>query len=119
MTKEFLLPVKHLFVALALALAVLPGRTQISSRALPDDNLAYPVLITYKNGTGSGFYLATTTGVYLVTAKHVLFDLNSGKPLDTSFSLISYSKDLSDPTPNSMIIDIPKLAAENLIKHAS
>jgi integrase len=37
----------------------------------------------------------------LVTAKHVLFDPNTGKILDTSFDLLSYSKDLSDPTPNS------------------
>lgn len=47
-------------------------------RALPDDNLAYPVLITLKNSTGSGFYVNTNTGMYLVTAKHVLFDPVTG-----------------------------------------
>jgi S1-C subfamily serine protease len=92
---------------------------QAPSRALPDDNLAYPVLISLKNGGGSGFYLNTKTAVYLVTAKHVLFDPNTGKILDTSFDLLSYSKDLSDPTPNSFTVDTAVLGLDNIIRHPS
>jgi hypothetical protein len=37
-----------------------------ANRAIPDDNLAYPVLITLKNGsTGSGFFVNTGRAVYL------------------------------------------------------
>ena len=43
-------------------------------RDIPDDNLAYPVLISRDNkGVASGFYLNNGKEVYFVTAKHVLF----------------------------------------------
>ena len=46
-----------------------------SDRAIPEDNLAYPVLLILKGGgTGSGFYLNTPTTQYLVTANHVIAD---------------------------------------------
>ncbi len=87
-------------------------------RALPDDNLAYPVLITLRSGgTGSGFYLNTKSEIYLVTAKHVLFNQKTGIPLDTSFELLSYSKDVSDQTPNISTIDMTKMAADGIVKH--
>src|ERR1035437_6546772 len=47
----------------------------VAQRAIPDDNLAYPVLISVGNGSsGSGFFLNTNNAVYLVTSKHVLFN---------------------------------------------
>jgi hypothetical protein len=88
-------------------------------RALPDDNLAYPVLIATKSSSGSGFYLNTESGVYLVTAKHVLFDSSTGNLQDTSFNLLSYSKDLSDLTPTLLTIDTAKTGKENIIGHPS
>jgi hypothetical protein len=49
-------------------------------RAIPDDNLAYPVLLTLKGvGQGSGLYLNVNGKLYLVTAKHVIFDPKTGK----------------------------------------
>jgi hypothetical protein len=43
-------------------------------RDLPGNTLAYPVLIILENGsTGSGFYRKKAGGMYLATAKHVLF----------------------------------------------
>jgi S1-C subfamily serine protease len=86
---------------------------------MPDDNLAYPVLITLKTGGGSGFYLNAKTAIYLVTAKHVLFDPNTGKLLDTTFDLWSYSKDLSDSTPNSFTVDTGVVGADSIIRHPS
>src|ERR1039458_2489713 len=44
-----------------------------AQRAIPEHNLAYPVLLTIGSTTGSGFYLNAPDSVYLVTAKHVLF----------------------------------------------
>ncbi len=88
-----------------------------ANRAIPDDNLAYPVLITLKNGsTGSGFFVNTTKAIYLVTAKHVLFDPVTQKLLDVSVELLSYSKDLTESTRNVVILDLSILQNNGTIK---
>jgi hypothetical protein len=70
MHRRISLPIFALFVVLV---SVKSGGA--AQRAIPDDNLAYPVLITLGNGSsGSGFFLNTSDAVYLVTAKHVLFN---------------------------------------------
>ena len=93
---------------------------QHSQRSLPDDNLAYPVLITLKNGgTGFGFYLNDKAATYLVTAKHVLFDLVTGKVRSNELELLSYSKNLSDPTPNVITVDLSVLDSANIKPHPS
>jgi S1-C subfamily serine protease len=96
-----------------------PVNAQKLQRSLPDDNLAYPILITVKNGTGSGFFFATATNVYLVTAKHVLFEPNTTSLLSTSFELLSYSGDLSDSTPNLVSVDVTKAGANSIVCHPS
>lgn len=98
-------------------------------RAIPDDNLAYPVLITLKNGfTGSGFYVNNGKEIYLVTAKHVLFDEKTHKlficgldqktqnPLECGLDLLSYSKDPADPSVNLIGLDMSVLQKEGDIK---
>jgi S1-C subfamily serine protease len=56
-----------------------------AARAIPDDNLAYPVQITLQDcppprgGEGSGFFLNADPVQYLVTARHVLFDESSSE----------------------------------------
>jgi hypothetical protein len=88
-----------------------------AQRAIPDDNLAYPVLITLKNGvTGSGFYLNTGKAMYLVTAKHVLLDPKTQMLLDVALELLSYSKDPSDSTRNLFTLDLAVLQREGNIK---
>jgi hypothetical protein len=83
-----------------------------AKRLIPDDNLAYPILITLKSGngtsisSGSGFYLNTATAIYLVTAKHVLasgfFDPKTNRVdvPDLIVEVLSYPKDLSSPQRN-------------------
>ncbi|MGB7098434.1 MAG: trypsin-like peptidase domain-containing protein [Xanthobacteraceae bacterium] len=83
---------------------------------IPDDNLAYPVLVILKNksgatlGFGSGIYFGTANAEYLVTAKHVIA---SGLPNektgqaqvpDLVLELVSYSKDL--PTPQRILLRV-------------
>ena len=51
-------------------------------RALPDDNLSYPVLylgspVDRRHNPGSGFYYQKHNAVYFVTARHVLFSESS------------------------------------------
>ncbi len=93
------------------------GSMADAQRAIPDDNLAYPVLITLKSGsTGSGFYLNNGKALYLVTAKHVLFDPATQKLLDVGLDLLSYSKDPADSTPNLLTLDLSILQAGGNIK---
>lgn len=91
-----------MFLAMVLTTASIASAQE---RAIPADNLLYPVLITVKNGSdapvgfGSGFYLNTDQGVYLVTAKHVIAatlpDPNTQQVMvpDARIELLSYSKD--------------------------
>lgn len=105
---------------LVLALRSAPLAPSQTSRSLPDDNLAYPVLIKLSNGdSGSGFFFKSNTAVYLVTAKHVLFDPNTQQLRDTRMEIVSYSKDLSEATPNITAVDLATLAKENVVPHPS
>jgi hypothetical protein len=45
---------------------------------IPENNLAYPVLIEFSTGQGSGFLLLYGEDEYFITAKHVLFDQKTG-----------------------------------------
>ncbi len=79
-------------------------------RAIPEDNLAYPVLLTFKNGaTGSGFFLHAENKVFLVTAKHVLFDPANSRLRDTTLTLLSYPKELADAGKNRLTLDLTTL----------
>jgi trypsin-like peptidase len=82
----------------------------LAQRAIPDDNLAYPVLITLGDGSsGTGFYLNADKATYLVTAKHVFFDQQTHALLSDRAELLSYSKDPSDATPNRFSLDLSVL----------
>lgn len=120
--KRLLISPSRLYHTLLLVavIGMLPVSMAASQQEIPDDNLAYPVLITLRNGdTGSGFYINTSKEIYLVTAKHVLFSPN-GKLLDVALELLSYSKDPSDPTRNLLTLDLSVLQSDGNIKpHAS
>lgn len=105
------------------------GSIADEQRAIPEDNLAYPVLIMWENGsTGSGFYVNTGTGVYLVTAKHVLFDERTHNLPECGFDpitqkalvcwirLLSYSKDPEDQTRDLLRLDLSVLQKNGDVK---
>ena len=82
---------------------------------LPQDNLAYPVLITIGKSKGSGFFYNTATAMYLVTAKHVL--LESGLEL---FAQAANIHAISEDLQHKVIINLDckaLLAAGALKKH--
>jgi len=118
--KPLSIPRSRLYRTVLLAVMIgLPpvGGMASAQRAIPDDNLAYPVLITLKNGaTGSGFYLNTDKAIYLVTAKHVLFDPATNRLLDRELELLSYSRDPSDSTRNLATLDLLILQNDGNIK---
>jgi hypothetical protein len=92
----------------------------LAQRAIPDDNLAYPVLIKIGTGNGSGFFLHTATSGYLVTAKHVFFDPATGNLRADGAELISYAKDPKDQSRNVLKLDLIKLRESgDLITHPS
>jgi hypothetical protein len=122
--KQMRVSCSRFYRTLLLAVAIsLPraGSLVASQRAIPDDNLAYPVLIALGNGArGSGFYLRNRDAVYLVPAKHVLFDPATQKLRDAALELLSYSKDPSDSTHNLLTLDLQALQnAGNVKPHPS
>lgn len=110
--RSFLFAVTFIFIIVGHALA---------QRAIPDNNLAYPVLVTIKISTkpesiffASGFYLNTDRAVYFVTAKHVLADAILPDPLtqkipEAEVELLSYSKDLPSPKPILLSLNLSTL----------
>lgn len=109
----------RLCLSLAVALLlIVPGSLQ-AGRAIPDDNLAYPVLVQLDAGsTGSGFFLNTAMDAHFVTASHVLFDEVSGNLKGKKATLLSYSKDPKETRKNSIKLDLPSLlAAKKIRKH--
>lgn len=91
-----------------------------AQRAIPDDNLAYPVLIEVPGELSSGFYLSTETSVYLVTAKHVIFDVQTGRVRSGPMSLLSYPHDPKEPGTNVLLVDMAALSQAGEIKgHAT
>lgn len=78
-------------------------------RNIPDDNLAYPVLLKFDTGSsGSSFTLRNDDKIFLITAKHVLFDEKNnlrGKTIE----LISPTKDLDDESVTKCLVDLQKV----------
>lgn len=111
---------KLLFGLLIAFALITPGEGQ-AYRAIPDENLAYPVLVRLDtNSTGSGFFLNTGTSTYLVTAAHVLFDETSGNLTAETAKLISYSKEPKETERNIIQLDLTALlAAKRIRKHST
>lgn len=112
---------RKLVLGLLIALALFaPGEGQ-ADRAIPDDNLAYPVLVNLDTGSnGSGFFLNTSSRIYLVTAAHVLFDETSGNLRAKQARLLSYSKNPKESGRNVIQLDLVTLFADKrILKHST
>ena len=84
-------------------------------RNIPENNLAYPVLITLTSGhSGSGFQLNSGDEIFLVTAKHVLFD-DKGNLLSNGAELTCQTYNLDDDTTTIYNVDFDTLNKSNLI----
>jgi Trypsin-like peptidase domain len=118
------------YARLALVVLVLCPNAAIAQRAIPDDNLAYPVQITLSDCdrgissiAASGFFLDTGTAEYLVTARHVLF--NESQPIQgnqprppqcNQAALLSYSRNPKERIPNRFVLDLRRLWEAGYIK---
>lgn len=70
--------IRRTFICLFIMMAQVVSLYADDYRAIPDDNLSYPVLflsapVEGKSDTGSGFYYNAKNAVYFVSARHVLF----------------------------------------------
>ncbi len=95
---------------------VFPASVVRAQRSIPEDNLAYPVLVQFPDGLASGFYLNTLTSTYLVTAKHVILDPQSGHLRSGPMRLLSYPRDPKESGTNIILVDIAALSRAGEIK---
>ena len=86
-------------------------------RAIPDDNLAYPVLVELNSGSsGSGFFLNLADGTVLVTARHVLFERDGSALLAPKATLSCFSKEPAERIPNVFQLDLAGLRRAGHVK---
>lgn len=93
-------------------------------RSIPDDNLSYPILLTWDtNESGSGFYFNNNDKyLYIVTARHVLFinkkikkeDPDNFVLISNKLTITSYSRDISIVKPIISEIVFSELSKENI-----
>jgi hypothetical protein len=116
---------KVLMARLLMAILFLPSSlcapAALAQRALPDDNLAYPVLVRIPPSTSfggeeaSGFFINTSASSYFVTAKHVVFGQN-GHLLGPTMLLLSYQNDPKESGANQLSLDLAALSVAGEIK---
>lgn len=88
-----------------------------AERAIPDDNLAYPALLTLGSGVqGSGFFLNLETGTVLVAARHVLFKEGADDLHGVEAEIRSYSKAPKETGGNIFLLDLGRLQRDGNIK---
>lgn len=116
--------IKLKFVLIAI-LAFLFSDIQIcdARRAVPDDLIVHPVLVTLVDGSnakGSGFYFRDgEKGIYLVSACHVFMEKDKDNKLvlrSKKAHLLSYPKNLDWSKPAKLEIDLDRLSKQDLIR---
>jgi hypothetical protein len=100
----------------ALTVVVGPGSIgpAFPQRALPEDNLGYPVLVTIDKAQGSGFYVRDAKSAFFVTAKHVLFDPSKNWSLRAPTA--TYAASLTETGRNLLTLDLAKLSDQGNVK---
>ncbi|MGA2221575.1 MAG: serine protease [Verrucomicrobiia bacterium] len=103
-----------LFATVAVVLLLVP----IASAVLPDNYLLFSVLIKLSDGSfGSGFFYGSKSNVFLVTAKHVIFNPETGNLNAQSAKVLYYYNQPSNtPANTEMSIDLVGLYSNTLIK---
>ncbi|HSZ35298.1 MAG TPA: trypsin-like peptidase domain-containing protein [Puia sp.] len=93
-----------------------------SDAQLNPSTATIPISIDYKNGySGTGFILADSPYVYIVTAKHMIFKTDkSGKRFTTNligdeFTITTYFRKLSSERINTVDVDIKGIFQSNCI----
>lgn len=84
-------------------------------RNIPENNLAYSILLKFDTGSsGSSFLLRTDEKVFLITAKHVLFDPKSNLKRGKKIELICQTEDINNEDVVQLSVDLEKI---DILKH--
>jgi len=87
-------------------------------RAIPSNNLAYPVLIVVSDqSSATAFYLRNEKHLYLVTAKHVLFTKPEYKLKGNKAVCLSYPEDFSAEDQIRIVVDVNSCNTQGLVKY--
>jgi len=100
--------------SLSIAAAVLLEATALAGVAraqayLPEDNLAYPVQVLVPDGGGTGFFVRRDRELFLVTARHVIFDVLTGRLHAPELTLRALSKDVHESAVTVMHVNAAQL----------
>lgn len=107
------------FVVLSI---VIQAGFALGQRAVPEDNLGYPVFIQLSTGNnktefGTGFYLNHNSHMYLVTARHVLLQPPNHTLKSETATFISYGRNASDDSRNALIVNLKELLQTGLMRY--
>ncbi len=87
---------------------------------LLQEYLNYPVLLQIGNSGGSGFFFQSSNSIYLLTAKHVLYDVSStNAPLPLRGMIVGCSswKTFTSSVPTVANIDLAAANAAKEVRH--
>ena len=104
---------------LCYAVVMLNAEIAGARRAIPENNLAFPVLITLDSAeTASGFYIRKQTDLYFATARHVLFGEGVAKDqLKARMAVcLSYPSEPNDGGHILLSLDLTALQAAGRIR---
>jgi len=115
--------IRDIFFAFSLLIFSTPAG--FAARAIPEDYVRYPVLVTLDSGaSASGFYLNNEKGdAYFVTAKHIFFtdkaqNAGGGSPVlrGTKALLLSYPQETQYHHPMYIELELAVLLEKGSIK---
>ena len=108
---------KHL-VIVAAALLAMPAFARVARAQayVPADNLAYPVQVLVPGGGGTGFFVRRDRELFLVTARHVLFDVRTGQPESREITLRALSKDVKETAVTVIHVNVAQLQETKQIR---
>jgi S1-C subfamily serine protease len=103
-------------MAVAVLAVQLPCGIARAQAFLPEDNLAYPVQILVPGGGGTGFFVRRDRELFLVTARHVLFDPATGRLQSPEVTLRALSKDVRETAVTVIRVNAAQLQEEKEIR---
>jgi hypothetical protein len=93
----------------------------VSAALFPDKSLSRsPLFLDIGGGrSGSGFFLRASNKVFLITAKHVLFELDNSSPLRLKSTNVIASRWLNETTSMSLTINLAFLYDSKNVRYSS
>jgi S1-C subfamily serine protease len=83
---------------------------------LPEDNLAYPVQVLVEGGGGTGFFVRRDRDLFLVTARHVLVNPQTGQLWSREATLRALSKDVKETAVTVIHLNTAQLQDERQLR---